>query len=273
MPHRTTPLPLGRRALIRLAPLLALLPLLAATPSQAQNALDEVLAKRQINIAIPTDFPPYGSVNTELKPQGLDIDMANYIGAKLGVKVELVPVTSANRIAYLQTRKADLVISTLGKNAEREKVIDFTAAYSPFFQAVFAPKATALKGPADLAGKTVAVTRGAIEDLELSKIAPPSTDIKRFEDNNTTVSAFVSGQVQAIATGASVAGDMMGRNPKLGAEYKFVLKDSPNYIGVAKGENKLRLKVNEILAAAKASGDLDKMAQKWLGRPAGALPE
>jgi polar amino acid transport system substrate-binding protein len=55
----------------------------------------------------------------------------------MGVKVELVPVTSANRIPYLQTRKTDLVISTLGKNAEREKVIDFTSAYSPFFQAIF----------------------------------------------------------------------------------------------------------------------------------------
>ena len=49
----------------------------------------------------------------------------------MGVKVELVPVTSANRIAYLQTKKADLVISTLGKNPEREKVIDFTAAIRP----------------------------------------------------------------------------------------------------------------------------------------------
>lgn len=64
--------------------------------------------------------------------------MANLIAAKLGVAIELVPVTSANRIAYLQTKKAELVISTLGKNAEREKVIDFTTAYSPFFQAVFA---------------------------------------------------------------------------------------------------------------------------------------
>jgi polar amino acid transport system substrate-binding protein len=98
------------------------------------------MARSSINIAVPTDFPPYGFVGTDLKPQGLDVDMANYIGAKLGVKVELVPVTSANRIPYLQTKKADLVISTLGKNAEREKVIDFTAAYSPFFQAVFAAK-------------------------------------------------------------------------------------------------------------------------------------
>ena len=246
----------------------ACLPLAA----QAQAALDEVLARKQINIAIPTDFPPYGFVGTDLKPQGLDIDMANYIGAKLGVKVELVPVTSANRIPYLQTKKADLVISTLGKNAEREKVIDFTAAYSPFFQAVFAARSVPVKAWSDLAGKSVGVTRGAIEDMELSKLAPAGADIKRFEDNNATVSAFVSGQVQVIATGASVAGNLMARNPQLNTEYKLLIKDSPNFIGVGKGEDKLRLKVNEILAAAKAAGDLDKMAVKWLGRPAGDLP-
>jgi polar amino acid transport system substrate-binding protein len=246
---------------------------LCALPAMAQTALDTVMAKKLITIAIPTDFPPYGFVGTDLQPQGLDIDTARLIAGKLGVKVELVPVTSANRIAYLQTRKADLVISTLGKNAEREKVIDFTAAYSPFFQAVFAASSLAIKSAADLGGKTVGVTRGAIEDLELTKIAPPSADIKRFEDNNATVAAFVSGQVQVLATGASVAGNMMTRNPGLKAEYKFVLKDSPNFIGVAKGEDKLRLKVNEIIAAAKASGEIDAMARKWLGRPAGDLPQ
>ena len=264
MQRRTTLLAIGLTA--------ALFTTLAST-AQAQTALDDVMAKKQISIAIPTDFPPYGFVATDMQPQGLDIDMARLIAAKLGVKLELVVVTSANRIPYLQTKKADLVISTLGKNLEREKVIDFSAAYSPFFQAVFAAKSTVVKSAADLAGKSVGVTRGAIEDLELTKIAPASADVKRFEDNNATVSAFVSGQVQVIATGASVAGNMMARNPALGTEYKFVLKDSPNFIGVGKGEDKLRLKVNEIIAAAKAAGELDKMAQKWLGRPSGALPE
>ncbi len=258
-----------RRFLLSLGlSLAALSPLVA----YAQSALDDVMARKQINIAVPTDFPPYGFVTTDLKPQGLDVDMANYIGAKLGAKVELVPVTSANRIPYLQTKKADLVISTLGKNAERERVIDFTAAYSPFFQAVFAAKSVSIKAWPDLAGKSVGVTRGAIEDMELTKLAPSGADIKRFEDNNATVSAFVSGQVAVIATGASVAGNMMARNPQLNTEYKLLIKDSPNFIGVGKGEDKLRLKVNEIIAAAKASGDLDKMAQKWLGRPAGDLP-
>ncbi|MBT0571303.1 transporter substrate-binding domain-containing protein [Curvibacter sp. CHRR-16] len=261
---------LQRRALIAS---LGLLGLVASGSAWADDALTRVMGKKQITIAIPTDFPPYGFVGVDLQPQGLDIDMAKLIATKLGVKIELVPVTSANRIPYLQTGKADLVISTLGKNPEREKVIDFTAAYSPFFQAVFANKSVAIKGVADLSGKTVAVTRGAIEDLELTKIAPANADIKRFEDNNATVAAFVSGQVQVLATGASVAGNMMARNPQLGAEYKFTLKDSPNFIGVAKGEDKLRLKVNEIIVAAKSAGELDKLAQKWLSRPAGTLPE
>ena len=247
--------------------------LLATTGVQAQTALDDVMKAKAIKIAIPTDYPPYGFVGTDMAPQGLDVDVARLIAGKLGVKVELVPVTSANRVPYLQTRKADLVISTLGKNPDREKVIDFTSAYSPFFQAVFAAKSLAVKNWSDLAGKSVAVTRGAMEDQELAKVAPAGVDVKRFEDNNATIAAFVAGQTQLVATSASVAGNMMAKNPGVGAEFKLLLKDSPNFIGVAKGEDKLRLKVNEVIAAAKKSGDIDKMAVKWLGRPAGTLPE
>jgi polar amino acid transport system substrate-binding protein len=263
---------LQRRPFLALLAAIGLAGILPASTAFAQSALEAIVARKSIAIAIPTDFPPYGFVGTDMAAQGLDIDMARLVAARLGVAVELVPVTSANRIAYLQTHKADLVISTLGKNPEREKVIDFTAAYSPFFQAVFAPKPMSVKSPADLAGKTVGVTRGAIEDMELTRIAPAGADIKRFEDNNATVAAFVSGQVQVIATGASVAGNMMARNPQLGAEFKLLLKDSPNFIGVAKGDDKLRLKVNEIIAAARSSGEIDRLCLKWLGRPAGDLP-
>ncbi|WP_342618070.1 transporter substrate-binding domain-containing protein [Rhodoferax sp. GW822-FHT02A01] len=246
--------------------------LFAASAAQAQTALDDILKSKVLKVAVQTDSAPYGFVGTDLKPMGLDIDMANYIGKKLGVSVELVTVVSASRIPALQTKKAELVIATLGKNPEREKVIDFTSAYSPFFQAVFGPKSASVKSFADLAGKTVGATRGAMEDQELTKLAPSGTDIKRFEDMNATVAAFASGQVQFVALGASVAANMMTKNPQLGAEYKLLIKESPNFIGVAKGEDKLKAKVNEILAEAKKSGELDALSKKWLGRPAGDLP-
>jgi polar amino acid transport system substrate-binding protein len=246
--------------------------LLAATGVQAQTALDDIMKSKVLKVAVQTDSAPYGFVGTDLKPIGLDIDMANLIGKKMGVPVELVVVVSASRIPALQTKKADLVIATLGKNPDREKVIDFSSAYSPFFQAVFGPKNIPVKSFADLAGKSVGVTRGAMEDQELGKVAPSGIDTKRFEDNNATIAAFTAGQVQFVALGASVAGNMMTKNPQLSAEYKLLLKDSPNFIGIAKGEDKLKAKVNEIIADAKKSGELEAMAKKWLGRGLGELP-
>lgn len=246
--------------------------LLAATGVQAQTALDDIMKSKVLKVAVQTDSAPYGFVGTDLKPIGLDVDMANLIGKKLGVPVELVVVVSASRIPALQTKKADLVIATLGKNPDREKVIDFSSAYSPFFQAVFGPKNIPVKSFADLAGKSVGVTRGAMEDQELGKVAPSGIDTKRFEDNNATIAAFTAGQVQFVALGASVAGNMMTKNPQLSAEYKLLLKDSPNFIGIAKGEDKLKAKVNEIIAEAKKSGELEAMAKKWLGRGLGELP-
>ena len=246
--------------------------LMAAAGVHAQTALDDIMKSKVLKVAVQTDSAPYGFVGTDLKPIGLDVDMANLIGKKLGVPVELVVVVSASRIPALQTRKADLVIATLGKNPDREKVIDFSSAYSPFFQAVFGPKTIAVKSFADLAGKSVGVTRGAMEDQELTKVAPSGVDTKRFEDNNATIAAFAAGQVQFVALGASVAGNMMTKNPQLSAEYKLLLKDSPNFIGIAKGEDKLKAKVNEIIADAKKSGELEAMAKKWLGRGLGDLP-
>lgn len=60
-------------------------------------------------------FSAFGSVGTDLQPQGYDIDMAQYLADKMKLKLQLVSVTSANRVPYLQTDKVDLVISSLGK--------------------------------------------------------------------------------------------------------------------------------------------------------------
>jgi len=240
--------------------------------AQAQGALERITKARTIKIAVPTDYPPYGFVDNSMQAQGYDIEMAQLIATKLGVKLEMVPVSSANRIPYLQTRKVDLVVSTLGKNAEREKVIDFTAAYAPFFQGIFGPKMMSIKSFADLGGKTVGVTRGAMEDQELGKVAPPSTEVKRFEDNNATVAAFISGQIQVLAMSGAVAAEMIRKNPQLGAEYKITIKDSPCFVGIAKGEEALKARINAIIADAKKAGTLDAMSKKWLGKPAGELP-
>ncbi|SBS34941.1 ABC transporter glutamine-binding protein GlnH precursor [Marinomonas aquimarina] len=240
---------------------------LGTAVSAMADVLTDIKARDEIRIAVPQDFPPFGSVGADLKPQGIDVDMANYIAEQMGVELTIVPVTSANRIPYLQTNKVDLVISSLGKNPEREKAIDFSTSYAPFFLGVFGEQSIAVGALQDLSGQTVGVTRGSVEDLELEKSAPSDVTIQRFEDNNTTLTAYLSGQVNLIATGNLVATEISKRRPARAPEAKFMLKDSPCYIGMAKGEAALQAEVNAIVAKALAEGKLNEISLKWLKAP------
>ena len=231
------------------------------------DQLDDIKQNGVLKVAVPQDFPPFGSVGADMQPHGYDIDMAGYLAQKLNVKLELVPVTSANRIPYLQTRKVDLVISSLGKNPEREKVIDFSTPYAPFFLGVFGAENVVVQKADELTGKTIGVTRGAVEDMELSKIVPASTTVKRFEDNNTTLSAYLSGQIDLIATGNVVIAEIASRIPDRKPATKFLLKNSPCYIGIYKGETRLQQTVNELITTAHNDGSLNKFSETWLKAP------
>lgn len=235
--------------------------------SAQADVLGDISQRGVLKVAVPQDFPPFGSVGPDLKPRGLDIDTAQLLADKLGVKLALTPVNSTNRIPFLTTGKVDLVISSLGKNPEREKVVDFSKPYAPFYLAVFGPQDSAVDSVEALAGKTISVTRGAIEDMELSAVAPQGTTIKRFEDNNSTIAAYLSGQVDLIASGSVVMAAIAEKNPKKVPVLKVKLKDSPVYVGMAKEQPALLDKVNGILAEAKADGSLNRNAEKWLKQP------
>src|SRR6185295_913310 len=95
-----------------------------AAPAHA-DALDTIQKSGVVRIGVFMDYPPFGSIGPDMKPQGYDIDMADYLGRALKVKVELVPITGENRMAYLATHKADMLLS-VGQTPEREKILDFS---------------------------------------------------------------------------------------------------------------------------------------------------
>ncbi|PLZ01237.1 amino acid ABC transporter substrate-binding protein [Burkholderia sp. WAC0059] len=237
----------------------------AASPAHA-DALDTIAKSGVLRVAVPEDYPPFGSVGPDMQPQGYDIDTAKLLAKAMNVKLQLVPVNSENRIPYLTTNKVDLVISSLGKTPDREKVMAFSAAYAPYFQGVFGPPDIKVSGPADLTGKTIGATRGALEEIALTQMAPNAT-IKRFDDNNATIQAFLSGQVQLIAAGNIVAAAILARNPPRRPEMKFVIKNSPCFVGMNLNEPRLLAKVNAAIAQAKSDGTLEAMSKKWFGQP------
>jgi polar amino acid transport system substrate-binding protein len=236
------------------------------------RSLDGIASAGNVKIAVPLDFAPFGSMGPDGKPEGYDVDVAKLIAKDLGVKLELVPVTSANRIPYLQTDKVDMVISSLGVNPQRAMAISFSQAYAPFFSGVFGPRHIQIRSAADLAGKSLGVTRGTLEDLEISKMAPKGAKVVRYEDNATTIAALLSDKVEVIATGNFVAAAVAKQNPdKLTT--KFIIKNSPCHIGVQRGNVDLLNWLNVFIYHKKLGGELNKLSKKWFGEPLPKFPK
>ena len=54
------------------------------------DTLDDVMRTQTLRVAITLDYPPFGSVDTDLTPRGYDVDFARLVAQELGVKLELV---------------------------------------------------------------------------------------------------------------------------------------------------------------------------------------
>jgi polar amino acid transport system substrate-binding protein len=245
---------------------------LPAMVTQATADLADILSAGTIKIARPESFAPFGSLGASGEYEGYDVDVAKLIASDLGVELELVPVTSNQRIPFLETDRVDLVIATMGANPERAKSIWFSSAYAPFFSGAFAASGKSIAGVSDLAGMSVGLTGGTLEDLELTKIAPDTTEIIRFGDNAATRAAFESGQVDVLVSGNTVAAAISAANQDADIETKFILKESPAFIGVKKGNLDLLFWVNTFILHKTLGGDLNGFSNTWIGQDLPMLP-
>ncbi|MER8781437.1 transporter substrate-binding domain-containing protein [Mesorhizobium sp. M0437] len=239
-----------------------------AFTTQAVNAdaIDDIAKAGAINVGIFSDFPPFSSASADMSIKGYDIDVAQSIADQLKVKLNLVSVTGQNRIPYLTDKRVDLLMS-VGYSKEREQVIDFAAAYAPYYIAVIGPAALSVKGKEDLADKSIAVNRGTLEDTSLTEAAPASADIRRFDNYNSVIQAFISGQTQLMVVGNDVGAQVLARQEELKPEQKFQLLTSPSHIGLNKKEDRLKQAVNDAVAKMLADGKLDESSKAWLKTP------
>ncbi|MEP4341071.1 MAG: transporter substrate-binding domain-containing protein, partial [Lentilitoribacter sp.] len=87
-----------------------------------------------------------------------------------------------------------------------------------------------------------------------------------------SLSAFLSGQVDVLVTGNTVAAKLSADNPDLSIETKFIIKESPAFMGLKKGDIDLLQWVNVFILHKKLGGDLNVMSEKWLGQKLPPLP-
>lgn len=235
-------------------------------PSFADQ-LDTIRQKGKLQVAIDLGNPPYAMRDAQFQPTGSEVETAKLLAEDMGVDIEFLTVPTSGRIPFLVSGKADLAVSTLSITKERLEVVDFSIPYAETAIVVAAPKEANVKSYADLTDASVAVTRGTVNDTNLTeKTADVSgVQIVRFEDDPTSSAAVTSGQIAIYATSRPLLTELIKANPKLDLEEKFVAKAYPLGVALRKNEPKLKEWIDGWIKTNLDNGKLVNIYEKYHG--------
>jgi ABC-type amino acid transport substrate-binding protein len=263
---------MGRRGILWVTLVAVAAWLGGAGPAEAQSTLEVVKKRGKLVAGVKTDFPPFGYVDAAGKNLGFDVDVAHLFAKALfndDQQLELVAVTSGNRIPFLQSGKIDIIIATVTVTDERRLVVEFSAPYFLSGSLLLVPKASPVNSLDDLAGKTVAVVQGAIQDKDVEQLQPKANRVK-FGKVSEAVLAVKGGRADAYAHDDILVLTLAKENSDLRAAGKpFIPR--PYGIAVRKGDTGFIKWVDGELAKMKKDGTYDRLWKKYFADVEGQL--
>ena len=176
---------------------------IASCRAEAQQSTLEVVKERGTLIAgVKSDYPPFGYIEQGGNLVGFDIEIMKYLAKRLGVKLDLRPVSSANRIPMLQGKTVDVICASMGITKDRVKAVDFTVPYILGETKFLVKKGSGIKGYADLADKTIVYTQGTPWGDAIKREQPKAKPLV-FQDKPQAVIAVQQGRADAYVDDAA----------------------------------------------------------------------
>jgi polar amino acid transport system substrate-binding protein len=245
---------LSRRAAI----VLAGAGLLGASAVHARS-IEDIRKAGTIVIASEGKFAPFNFVEAG-KLTGFEIDVANAVAARMGLKVEWKTMGFDGLLVGLAQDRWDMVIASHGVTEERAKAVTFA---NPHYctGGVIISKDGALKTAKDLTGKVVGVQTGTTYYDNAKKL--PVKDVKNFPQDNSARAALETGHVDAWVTDKFVGKASLAATPGTALKMGDFLFTEKIAAAVSKGNTGLVGDVDKALAAILADGTYAAISKKW----------
>ncbi|HOA17684.1 MAG TPA: basic amino acid ABC transporter substrate-binding protein [Fervidobacterium sp.] len=207
-------------------------------------------------------FPPFEFVDESNQIVGFDLDIANELAKRLGVKVEVVSLPFDSLIPALQQGKIDMVIAGMTITEDRAKVVDFSKPYFEANQAIVVRKDGSFRPQSleELIGKKIAVQLGTTGDLITTDVK--GIEVVRFQRFTDAFLELQNGRVDAVVLDEAPAKAYVKKFPKFIVS-KVVDTGETYGVAVRKGNKELLNFVNQTLDIMKSSGTYNKIINKW----------
>ncbi|MGH1588514.1 transporter substrate-binding domain-containing protein [Methylobacterium phyllosphaerae] len=247
-----------------LAALTALATLAIPSRGEAADGVDAIKQRGTLIVGVKADYKPFGFRDPSGTIIGLEPDLAADLAKRLGVKLELVPVVSANRIEFLQQGKVDLLIATLSDKPERRRVVQaIDPQYYSDFVNVLLPKTSGITDWAQLKGKPLCATSGAWYNKDVARTY--GAEIIAFDGSEKPLFALKQGNCLGYVYDQSMLqGKLLDDDWKAG--YALPLKgilDAPWMMAVAQGNATLQAMVENATKDWMKTGFIVDEEKKW----------
>ncbi|MEE7505643.1 transporter substrate-binding domain-containing protein [Methylobacterium mesophilicum] len=230
----------------------------------AADGVDAIKKRGTLIVGVKADYKPFGFRDPSGAIIGLEPDLAADIAKRLGVKLELVPVVSANRIEFLQQGKVDLLIATLSDKPERRRVVQaIDPNYYSDFVNVLLPKNSGITDWAQLKGKPLCATSGAWYNKDVARTY--GAEIVAFDGSEKPLFALKQGNcIGYVYDQSMLQGKLLDDDWK--ANYALPLKgilDAPWMMAVAQGNTTLQAAVEDATKNWMKTGFIVNEEKKW----------
>ena len=216
-----------------------------------------------VKVGCDSPYPPWEMFVGETDQfTGLDYDLAQAIGAKLGIKFEFVKASFDGIVIGIQAGNYNAAMSSMYDNKLRQETLDFVD-YAKDGTGMLVKKGNPekIKGFADLAGKSVGCEKGTTQAGALGSLndqfksqGKAQMTVNEFPDQPAALLAVQSGKVVCDLTDASTGG-YVALTTDNGATFEIVMADDapagwqtqPDGIGVLKSDTGLRDAIQKAL--------------------------
>jgi polar amino acid transport system substrate-binding protein len=244
--------------------------LCASAEADTTSLPPSILATKTITFCSAMTQPPFEFYDTQLKPEGVDVEMGTLLASQLGLSVKWINVPFAGVIPALLAKHCDAVLSGLNITPSRLQVVDmipYRFAGNTVLLRAGDPK---LPGVEALTGKKVAVVTGtaatrllSATNDELVKAGKRPMTLVTFSDNATALQQLQFRQVDAFGVSYETAAyyDQLDTGQfEFGVPLYHRVQDG---IAVRKDDTGLSLALTNALAAVMKSSSYDAVYHKW----------
>lgn len=224
----------------------------------------EIVSDGVIDLGTSADFPPYEFFDDNNKIVGIDAEIAQEIGKKLGVEVKIKDMDFSSIIASIESGKLDGGIAGITANEDRKKNVNFSDTYGKSVQKVIVKKDSSFKNPEDLKGKKVASQLGSTGEAA-AKDTYGEENVQSFSKNMDAIVALNNEKVDAVVLDDQVAEKFVAANKDLKVLDKELAKDE-YAIALDKKNDKLLEEVNKAIDELKKDGTIDKIFEKYMDK-------